>query len=231
MTVPASQPQLDDPDERPADDAEEETPPEPAPPTHVLTLAAVRWGIDQLKSQKLHSYYPAYLHLYRQNKGKPGVVTNTAWSELSVVLRMDGGPKPHYRPFWETNNREASYWLNKNIRGSYQANSIRTDADHSFLRKGLDSYLPADHVAMALTVLSFDVRVPALAAAAFLLREFGFAFEENHSPGAADLLSAFKDYYTFSASGNAGDFEKLFDSSEPDVDFDWFQPVEEAPRG
>ncbi|HEY1570913.1 MAG TPA: hypothetical protein VGG05_06190, partial [Pseudonocardiaceae bacterium] len=96
---------------------------------HVLTLAAVKAGIETLQDQRIHEQFPAYLHI-RQRGLAVGSLNDIepVWREVGALLRMPGGPptKPHYRPFSSRNRRDPSgYWFNENLAGSYAPSSLR----------------------------------------------------------------------------------------------------------
>jgi hypothetical protein len=134
---------------------------------HVLTLAAVKAGIETLQNRRIHEQFPAYLHL-RQRGLAAGSLSGIepVWHDVSELLKVPGGPpaKPHYRPFASRNLKDPSrYWLNENLAGSYAPSSLRStfmlDQDGAFA-------LPPDHASQALRVLLKSTRVPAWALAA-----------------------------------------------------------------
>ena len=58
------------------------------PPVYVLTLEAVKWGIQNLQAQRIHQFFLAYLHL-RQRSAEIGSTSGITpdWKQLGVHLR------------------------------------------------------------------------------------------------------------------------------------------------
>ncbi len=193
------------------------------PQLWVLTLSAVKSGIGMLQGLRIHEQFPAYLHL-RQRALETGAMTDIdpIWNHVGDLLKMPGGPanKPNYRPWSSRKVKDPSgFWLNKNLAGSFAPSSARTISRFMLNAAGDGFALPADHAQHAFASLLKGERVPAWAFAAYYLRNYGFRLTD--AGGHDDLIDGFKREFFFA---NATDFEILFDDTEPDVAFDWFEP-------
>lgn len=190
---------------------------------HVLTVGAVKAGIEALKAQRIHEHFPAYLHL-RKCTVDSGSLTNLEpeWKEVSDLLRMPGGPatKPHYRPFSSVNRSdEGGYWYNPNLAGSYAPKSMRATSSFMLNTRGNGYELPPDHAQEALTRLLREEPVPAWALAAYYLRNYAFYFDGVG--GHDELITAFRAEFGFEQDT---DFDTLFSAEEPAASpGDWFE--------
>jgi hypothetical protein len=150
-------------------------------PFYVLTVDAVRWALDQLKSQKIHPFFVAYLFLCKwASAQRTTSEIAPEWGELADYLSVAGGPpgKPYYRPFWHgTVNDPGRYWLNPNLAGSFAPSSLRNvPALIVDVSDGLFSLKP-DHEMLALEHLLYGEPVSAVALGAFLYRDYGFHYQ------------------------------------------------------
>lgn len=202
---------------------------EPAGPTLVLTIPAVRWALEELRASKIHPFFLAYLQLRKRAAEEGSSTIMPHWDELADLLRVRGGPasKPYYRPFWHGDLDPAGYWLNRNIAGSYAPSSIRAvplevveivDGEYS---------LRPDHARLALENLLYGERVCGAALGTFFYRNYGFSAPPREIPGPLDLLPVLRRDFRFE---NSGDFEVLFHDEIPggEKDWDWFEPLTEA---
>jgi hypothetical protein len=194
----------------------------------VLTLQAVKAGIERLQGQHIHEQFPAYLHL-RQRGMASGSITSIEpeWSQVGELLKMPGGPptKPNYRPFSSRKIKDPSgYWFNRNLAGSYAPSSVRSTSRFMLNANGDGFALPADHAQRALTILLKGSKVPAWALAAYYLRNYGFTFEGEG--GHPELIAAFKSEFLFE---EGSDFSTLFEDHPPPLaPTAWFEPFDPA---
>ncbi len=199
---------------------------EPEQTTYVVTVARVRQAIDELLDRDTAPFFVGYLWL-RREAGIRG--TNAGlkppWPELGErFLAVDGGPagKPHLRPFWIGQRNAHQEWLNQNIAGSFAPSSLRQDA-YSVVEVDAQRrfVLREQHWQPALTVLLKGQPLPAVAVAAFMLRDYGFVSDEP--PTTDDLIAAFRKEFRY-GPGDDDEFDTLFDS-EWEAGTDWFEPI------
>jgi hypothetical protein len=191
--------------------------------THLLTIDAVKWAIGTLSGRRIHPHFLAYLQLHRRATLNPSeYVDEPRWAELKPLLEVPGGPpkKPNYRPLWtNVDNDGSAYWLNGNLAGSFAKSSIRTTA--GFLIDGGRFALAQGHVEKVLEALLYERPAPAVAMGAYFLRNFGF-FTVEAPLTAADIVLGFREWFGFE---DDDEFNQLFDSRHPAVEFPWFEPV------
>ncbi len=189
---------------------------------YVVPVARVRFAVETLISQRVHEFFPAYLALRREAtlQGRSSGI-EAKWSSLSDFLRL-ADTEEHLRPFC-TGGGGGNEWLNKNLAGSYAPGSLRrvpllvvgvTDAEFR---------LRDHHAELALEHLLFGERLPALAVAAFFLRDFSI---EAPDPSPESLISAFGYEFGYRA-GDEAEFTTLFDVDWRDAsdDSDWLTPL------
>ncbi|QZN84913.1 hypothetical protein [Cellulomonas sp. C5510] len=198
-----------------------------AAPTHVLSTDAVRWGIDTLGAQVLHPTFPMYLYLRTQERaGKLGQASASS-EELLSLIRMPGNrAKPYYWPLIARGQRTGkplpTFWRAENIPGSWSPGSIGRQM--SWLQASRGAYAwPPNHVDLALKEMLFGKQVPALAMGAYFLRNDGFLL--SGEPSADDVISAFRAKFDYPSAADA-EFNKLFTTDVPDVEFAWFEDYE-----
>lgn len=195
------------------------------PMLHTLTIASVKAGIDTLQTLRIHEQFPAYLQV-RQQAVEAGNFDEIVpqWAEVAELLKMPGGPpkKPNYRPWSSRKVKDPSrLWYNENLAGSFAPKSIRTTSRFMLNDAGDGFALPHDHAKRALAILLKGSKVPAWALAAYYLRNYGFIF--TGVGGHDELIDGFKKEFLFAGST---DFEVLFDDSDPQMPFDWFELYE-----
>jgi hypothetical protein len=191
----------------------------------VLTVEAVQWAISDLQSQRIHPWFLAYLHL-RQRSVEEGSSDDIEphWEELGRYMRIRGGPpgKPFYRPLWNGKGSDpARFWMNPNLAGSYSPSSVR-----ELVRKVVDTHsshfeLRPNHVEAAFKYLLNESRVSALALAAYLFRDYGFAADRPLDP--MDLGAVLRQTFYFLPSDS--DFATLFVEIVPPAVQHWFEPL------
>ncbi|MEV8238332.1 hypothetical protein AB0P23_24060 [Rhodococcus sp. NPDC077669] len=195
------------------------------PALQTLTIAAVKAGIDTLQGLRIHEQFPAYLQVRQQAVAADSFdVIVPQWAEVGQLLKMPGGPakKPNYRPWSSRKVKDPSrFWYNENLAGSFAPKSIRTTSRFMLNDAGDGFALPDDHAQQALAILLKGSKVPAWALAAYYLRNYGFVFDGTG--GCNELIDGFKTEFLFADSA---DFDVLFDASDPEATFDWFQPHE-----
>lgn len=196
-------------------------------PTHVLTVEAVRWGIDTLATQRLHPTFVMYLYLRAQWRVGKLAEASASSDELQALIRLPGNPtKPYYFPLIDRGKREPgkplpSFWRAENISGSWSPGSIYRLKGGGWLGLATGGYaLPVDHVDRALRELLYDSPVSALALGAYFLRNDGFVISGD--PGPDEVIAAFRSRFDFPADAQA-EFATLFTTEVPtDVGFTWF---------
>lgn len=207
-------------------------PDEPATPTHVLSIEAVRWSIEQLGDRRTHPAFIYYLYLRRMNAlGRLEEATATS-PEIASLLTMPGGPenRPFYRPLRERGNRPGkrlrSFWMQPNVSGSWSPASLRRITAARWLVNDSDKYvLPDNHAALAREGLLFGDPVSSVAMGGYFLRNDGFILD---GPGSAeDLNAAFRRKFLFEDSED--EFSTLFDGTLPITDFAWFDEISVPP--
>ncbi|WP_238841316.1 hypothetical protein [Prescottella equi] len=198
------------------------TGPEDERDLHVLTLQAVKAGVEALRAQPIHEHFPAYLHI-RECSIIAGSLNDLKpqWSKVGGLLRVPGGPpkKPHYRPFSTHDKDPGDYWFNPNLAGSYAISSLRKRS--RFMVNATDDgfALPADHAQQARDLLLSGKQVPAWALAAYYLRDYGFSF--GGDGGYRELIDAFRGEFLFNGDD---DFDVLFEDIDPMLSIAWFEP-------
>lgn len=194
-------------------------------PVFVLTTTVVRWGIEQLQSRKVHTFFPAYLEIRRiavEAGSDTGIYPN--WGNVEKYLQVPGGPpgKPNFRPFWHQSRKAGQDWLNANIAGSYATSSIRKVPENVVDPDGSGYALKDGHARLALKHLLFGQALPIFPLAAFYYRDFGFTTDGPALPPQG-LIDVFQQDFGFSTPSDAADFDVLFSTEIPDRT-DWFEP-------
>jgi hypothetical protein len=196
-------------------------------PTHVLSVKAVRWGIDTLAAQRLHPTFIMYLYLRRQSRAGRLDQASASSEEVLDLIRMPGNPtKPFYFPLIDRGKREVgrllpSFWRAENIPGSWSPGSIFRLKGGGWMGVASGGYaLPEDHVDLALRQLLYDTPVSALALGAYLLRNDGFVISGEAGPD--DLVMAFRTRFDY-PEDTQSEFIKLFRTDVPtELTFSWF---------
>ena len=170
----------------------------------------MQWAISDLQSQRIHPWFLAYLHL-RQRSIEQGSSDDIEphWEELARYMRVSGGPpgKPFYRPLWNGKGSDPGrFWLNPNLAGSYSPSSVRELARKVVDTHGSHFELRPNHAEAAFKYLLNETRVSALALAAYLFRDFGFAADRPLEP--PDLAAVLRQTFYF-APGDP-DFAQFF---------------------
>ena len=203
------------------------------PVTYVLTTAAVRDCIAMLRKQRVHPYFPAYLHL-RQRAAAEGSLTDLhpEWkAELSPFLQIRDAPakKPHFRPFTENAGGGDDEWLNPNLAGSYAPSSLRpTPLQLVEIGPSHGSFsLRPKHWELAREHLLHGERLPLIALAGFMLRDFGFESDDGFPPANEDLELAFVETFGYNDASGATELDYLYDR-EPIATSFWFEPFQQG---
>jgi hypothetical protein len=197
---------------------------------YLIRVPAVRASITRLLEQRIHPIFPAYLHL-RQQSARQGSLTaiRPTWTELGDLLRVPGGPvgKPHYRPFWNRRSEAGQAWLGPNLAGSYSPSSLRTTKPARVLDTNPDgSYVLRDrHWELAGENLTDGERVPALALASYLLRNYAILSESD--PTRDDLVNLFLGFFGYQSPADDEEVAYLYDRDWHGPDDAWF----ESPKG
>jgi hypothetical protein len=195
-------------------------------PVFVLSVAVVRWGIEQLREAKIHTFFPAYLEIRRTATiSESATDLHPDWGKLGELLEMPGGPprKPYFRPFWHGAWKSGQDWMNENIAGSYAPSSIRKVPLNVVEPAGSGYSLRQNHAALALQHLLYGEPVEAVPLAAFLYRDFGFR-TDGPSIAPLDLVTVFQRDFGYDDPAAANEFNTLYRTSIPERT-DWFEPV------
>ena len=201
--------------------------------TYVLTSEAVKACIADLKTRRIHPYFPAYLHLRQQASVQGSAMTIAPrWAELGGMLKVPGGPygRPHFRPFWDTQRREAGQeWLNRNLAGSYAKSSLRSVPLKVVVANDDDTFgLREKHWELARLYLTHGEPVPAVSVAGFVFRNYGFV--SDHEPSTDDLVGEFRATFGYSARDD-DEFSHLYSTEWRGSDVTWFEIVDTATPG
>jgi hypothetical protein len=197
--------------------------------TFVLRVDAVRWCIEQIRGQKVHPFFPAYLHLREEAVATDSDSATPHWPQLGQFLEVPGGPsgKPYFRPFWNGSRASGQEWLNENLAGSYAGSSLRAQPLKVISYGGGAFTFPDRHWEAAREHLLYGERLSARAVAGFLYRDFAFQ-TEGVEPTPDDLVAIFRTDFRYYHPDDEPDseFEYLFDSGSPDFDGPWFEPYD-----
>lgn len=200
-------------------------------PTFVLGVAAIRWGIEQLTSQQIHPFFPAYLEIRRlaaQNESLKDI--HPRWEDLEQYLRVPGGPpnKPNFRPFWNQSSSAGQHWLNANLAGSYSRSSIRDVPRRVIDVEDTGGFsLKEKHWKLAREHLLYGQQLPVIPLATFLYRDFGFT-TDGPSIRPQDLVQVFRRDFGYQRGSDDAEFEHLY-ATALSARTDWFERWE-SPR-
>lgn len=209
--------------------------------TYVVLDWRVKQSIEKLLSRNTHPFFIAYLWLRRRGMMLGDMTEITPdWGSLEPYLRVPGGPagKPHLRPFWKGARNSRQEWLNENLAGSFAPSSFRSEYVTPVVTTNAAGryVLRGDHWKQALDHFLYGERLPAVAVAAFLLRDFGLIASSPPQP--IDLVNAFREEFRFPAASEEK-FDTLFDiawgtttgpagtadTGWPAVDEPWFEEL------
>ena len=194
----------------------------------------MRWAIDTLGGRRIHPAFIYYLYLRKMDLRDELDLASASSAELQALLAMPGGPadRPYYRPLRERGDRTGellrSFWLQPNLAGSWSPKSLKRLTPAAWLVSDSNQYvLPDDHASLAKTKLLFNANVSALAMGSYFLRNDGFVIDGD--PVSGDVVAGFRQKFLYQVD-NDDEFELLFDSAIPEVDFDWLEPNEQRHR-
>jgi len=195
--------------------------------TWVLSLPAIRWGIDTLGAQAVHPTFAMFLYLRLQSKN--GSLAQATAEDLKPLLALPGAPgKPHYLPLIDrgdhSNGLLPTFWRAGNLAGMWSPRSLFRQVPARFMSDNSGYVMPADYADQAFSKLLFNERISALALGAYLLRNYGFQIAGTPDP--ADIVAGFRDRFAFD---NPKEFDQLFTTAVPGVTFPWFEPSTGAP--
>lgn len=192
-----------------------------------IRVPAIRWSIETLGAQKIHSTLLMYLYL--RMKARQGELKDASPSseELRALMRLPGNPeKPYYLPMLDRADRSGglhpSFWHADNISGSWSPATLRRSPTLNWLADPDGYVMPSDNAQQALDRLLFGQRVPAAAMGGFFLRDE--VFLKDNVPTVADLIDTFRARFDFTPS-DEDDFLTLFDPEPPKLPApdDWFE--------
>lgn len=196
---------------------------------YVIRLEAVQKGIAELKSQKIHEAFIAFLYLRRvARQEKRFDNLEPKWqTELSDWLTVTGGQinKKHFRPFASRGKRDENFWMADNLAGSFAPSSIRSKARSIILDPNDQYRIPCaspgqPDVRPVFETLLYSEKINAPALACFLFRNDAFSFNEDADesssretpkPGWEDLINAFIHYFGWTKK----EIDTYFDLDSP----------------
>jgi len=196
---------------------------------YVIRVEVVRECIAVLREQRIHSFFPAYLHLRRQAAARDRLTDLTPnWNELGTLLEVPGGPfgRPYFRPFWPGPAQAGQEWLNPNLAGSYAPSSIRELPRRVIDIQGGKFSLRPRHWELAREHLADNRPVPVLALAGFFLRDFGLVKRET--PSLAELIAIFRQEFGYRDGIDNEEFDYLYDQEWQGSSKQWFEPFHQA---
>jgi hypothetical protein len=192
-----------------------------------MRVLAIRWSIETLGAQKIHSTFLMYLYL--RMKARQGALAEASPSsdEVRSLMRLPGNPeKPYYLPMLDRADRtetlHPSFWHARNIAGSWSVATLRRSPTLNWLADANGYFMPGDNAQQAFERLLFGQRVSAVAMAGFFLRDEIFAKEGT--PTFVDLIDTFRGRFDFTAA-DEDDFLTLFDPDppKPPAPDNWFE--------
>jgi hypothetical protein len=183
----------------------------------VVTMQMIQRSIEQLVTQSIHPFFPAYLHL-RQRAGAENTTTEILprWKELGSYLEVEGASTqhPYFRPFAASGSL-SQMWLNANLAGSFAGSSLRAGMPPLKVVEydsGTRSFaLKTNHWELARKHLLFDEKVPIEALFGFLMRDFAI-LTAGPEPEATDLVDVFLSEFGYDGR-ESEEVEHLYDLS------------------
>jgi hypothetical protein len=193
---------------------------------YVVPVERVQQSIEVLLSRKSHPHFPGYMSIRRaaalQGTSK-GVRPSTEAIESFLRVKGASPTRPFLRPFWDKARNKHQEWLNENGAGSWAPSSVRIDQPMHKVVEPEDGLfnLRDEHAARALESLLYGERLPALAVAAFLLRDRAIRAEE---PVPEALIAAFAKEFGYT-NKDLAEFETIYDTNwrGEDVDQPWLE--------
>jgi hypothetical protein len=198
---------------------------------YVVSVERVQEAISVLLERKSHPWFPAYMDLRRAAAVQDSLDDiEPSWVQLQTELRVCEAPsnRPYLRPFWNQARNKHQEWLNENGAGSWAPSSIRAGQPPFYVVEPHDGRfrLREGHAQLALEYLLYSERIPALAIAAFMLRDRALRSGE---PTPESLISAFGREFGYK-NDQIDEFETLYDPEwrGSDISSPWLEPVETA---
>ncbi len=184
-------------------------------PTYVFTREAVLRSIETLEKFQIHEHFPGYLAILRAQEANQGQPIRSA----DIVkfhdryLRVIGAPdrSPYVRPFRSRGRGLETF--NSNTAGSYAPSSLRARGaligviDVTGERTDAAYRLRDNHERAAIKHLLKEIKIPALALAAFLYRDYGFYLS---SPDPARVLTLFRNEFGLTLANKNANY--IFDT-------------------
>jgi cytidine deaminase len=143
-------------------------------------------------------------------------------------FRVSSGNKPYLVPFTQARNpADSTYWLNKNVSGTYAPSSLRSTSPlmqvATLVEGGHNSKwgLNVNHWQLARLHICDGEYVPVESLAAFLFRDYAF---ETDDPSAYTMVSAFANEFGYELGGEA--FTHLYETGDSAVRAEAFEEVQ-----
>jgi hypothetical protein len=189
---------------------------------YVLPVARARESVSKLLGQEAHPFFVAYLYL-RGIAGRVGRLTGLSpnWPTLGTLLEVLDAPpgKPYLRPFWKGSRAAGQEWLNANLAGSFAPSSLRGIPQKVIEIDAAGKFnLRPDHPQRAFQHLLSSKRLPALAVAGFLFRDYGILSESPPTPEM--LIALLRQEYGYRAEDDS-EFNLLYDTTWTGEDGAW----------
>jgi len=188
-------------------------------PAYVFSKDAVLRAIRFLEEAPIHEHFAAYLAILRANRSHPSdpVRSSDITDFHDRFLRVHDAPEkaPYVRPFRSRGRGLQAF--NANVAGSYAPSSLRAGTaligvvSISGSRSTVVYSLRENHASLALEHLLSNTRVPVIALAAFLYRDYGFHLE---APEISRVVQIFRDDFFGSGEDAETSFKLLFDDDQ-----------------
>lgn len=194
---------------------------------YVLAKPYVIRAVRALEAIKSHELMTMYLAIRRQSArgfqdGKPS--SETMYEDLKRWLTVPGSvDSQYYRPFV---SRGTSFWMNKNLAGSYARSSLRPKTKALFYEQDGDLQNPKPEDVAEVLLKQGASKLPCWAVMGYLYRNASFVTSSS-APTEIDLIQLCKDeFYLYSEDT----FGCLFDFASHNEDLPVFDLVDNSPN-
>jgi len=197
---------------------------------YVINKSVVAGAMSRLRSRKVHSLFPGYLHLQQQafKLGRLSDLTPNFLDFYKLFFSVGDPPigTPYIKPFTEQIASTKNLWLNENVAGTYAPSSIREGNPFERVveidRKARTYSLPQEHATLAKQHLVYNSSIPVADLAVFLYRDIGFL---DPTMSISDLVAIFCRDFGYSQEYGLQAYENyrvlyLFDPT-PYSDVEW----------
>lgn len=167
-------------------------------------MEKVAEAIETLLGRRVHPNFPGYLCLKREavRSGRTSGLTPSFLSFHDLFLRVEGGPQPYCRPFWdESDASRGRMWYQGNVAGSYAPSSWRRIPALMSVATITDGRyaLKEGHWELARRNLLFGSSLPVLSLVTFLYRDFSLTLAEPLR--LSDAVAVFREEFGYDGAG------------------------------